>query len=124
MAAPAAAPGNRFLAAGYSRHPSDLVRLGLGAALVVASALPVHAGRVGPWETDVFRVVNDLPLPGWAYPAVWLVMQLGVIGAVPVVAALALALRRLRLALDAVVAAGSIYLIAKLIKVFVKCGWF
>src|SRR6266508_1873634 len=49
-------------------------------------------------------------------------MQLGVIGAVPVVAAVALGLRRLRLALDAVLAAGSIYLIAKLVKEFVHRG--
>jgi hypothetical protein len=49
-------------------------------------------------------------------------MQLGVIGAVPLVAILALATRRLRLALDAVLAAGSIYLIAKLVKEFVQRG--
>jgi glycosyltransferase 2 family protein len=41
---------------------------------------------------------------------------------VPLVAALALATRRLRLALDAVLAAGSIYLIAKLVKEFVQRG--
>jgi glycosyltransferase 2 family protein len=45
-----------------------------------------------------------------------------VIGAVPLVAILALATRRLRLALDAVLAAGSIYLIAKLVKEFVQRG--
>jgi undecaprenyl-diphosphatase len=67
-------------------------------------------------------VVNELSLPGWTWPGVWLVMQLGVIGAVPLVAILALATRRLRLALDAVLAAGSIYLIAKLVKEFVQRG--
>jgi undecaprenyl-diphosphatase len=41
---------------------------------------------------------------------------------VPLVAILALATRRLRLALDAVLAAGSIYLIAKLVKEFVQRG--
>jgi len=30
----------------------------------------------------VFRAVNDLPLPGWLYPAIWLLMQGGNIGAV------------------------------------------
>jgi undecaprenyl-diphosphatase len=49
-------------------------------------------------------------------------MQLGVIGAVPLVAVVALATRHLRLALDAVLAAGSIYLIAKVIKQFVQRG--
>jgi undecaprenyl-diphosphatase len=67
-------------------------------------------------------VVNELALPGWTWPGVWLVMQLGVIGAVPLVAVLALVTRRLRLALDAVLAAGSIYLIAKLVKEFVQRG--
>jgi len=112
----------RFVAAGYSRHPSDLLRLVLGLFIVVLTTLPIHAGSIGRWETDVFRLVNDLPLPGWTDSGVWLIMQLGVIGAVPVVAVLALATRRLRLGLDAVVAAGSIYLLAKVIKEFVKRG--
>jgi undecaprenyl-diphosphatase len=70
----------------------------------------------------VFRLVNGLALPGWTWPGVWLVMQLGVIGAVPLVAVAALATRHLRLALDAVLAAGGIYLIAKVIKQFVQRG--
>jgi len=45
-----------------------------------------------------------------------------VIGAVPLVAGLALATRRLRLALDATLAAGGIYLIAKVVKVFIQRG--
>jgi glycosyltransferase 2 family protein len=118
----AAGASERFVAAGYSRHPSDLLRLVLGLFIVFLTTLPIHAASIGPWETDVFRLVNDLPLPGWTDPGVWLIMQLGVIGAVPLVAVLALATRRLRLAVDAVVAAGSIYLLAKVIKEFVKRG--
>jgi glycosyltransferase 2 family protein len=49
-------------------------------------------------------------------------MQLGVIGAVLPVAGLALVTRRIRLAAYAALAAGTIYLIAKLVKQFVQRG--
>jgi len=107
---------------GYSRHPGDLVRVVLGTAVLAVTTTAIHKAFIGDREAALFRVVNELALPGWTWPGVWLVMQLGVIGAVPLVAALALATRRLRLALDAVLAAGSIYLIAKLVKEFVQRG--
>jgi glycosyltransferase 2 family protein len=107
---------------GYTRHPSDAVRVVLGTAILTLTTLAIHKNFVGDREAALFRVVNELALPGWTWPAVWTVMQLGVIGAVPLVAGLALATRRLRLALDAVLAAGSIYLIAKLVKEFVQRG--
>ena len=107
---------------GYSRHPSDLVRVGLGAVVLAMTTTAIHKDFIGDREAALFRVVNELALAGWTWPGVWLVMQLGVIGAVPLVAVLALATRKLRLALDAVLAAGSIYLIAKLVKEFVQRG--
>jgi membrane-associated phospholipid phosphatase/tRNA A-37 threonylcarbamoyl transferase component Bud32 len=107
---------------GYSRHPSDLVRVVLGTAVLAVTTAAIHKEFIGDREAALFRVVNELALPGWTWPGVWLVMQLGVIGAVPLVAILALVTRRLRLALDAVLAAGSIYLIAKLVKEFVQRG--
>jgi glycosyltransferase 2 family protein len=107
---------------GYTRHPGDAVRVVLGGAVLALTTTAIHKNFVGDREAALFRVVNELALPGWTWPGVWLVMQLGVIGAVPLVAVLALATRRLRLALDAVLAAGSIYLIAKLVKEFVQRG--
>src|SRR6266508_6545038 len=95
-------PG-RWLREGYARHPGDVLRVALGGLVLGLTLLAVHEHRVGTRETDVFRLVNDLGLPGWTNPAVWLVMQLGVIGAVPLVVALALATRRVRLAVDAAV---------------------
>jgi glycosyltransferase 2 family protein len=118
----AAASPRRLPRPGFARHPGDALRVILGLLILAASSLSIHKQRIGTRETDVFRVVNDLDLPGWTDPGVWLVMQLGVIGAVPLVVALALATRRLRLALDAALAAGSIYLIAKVIKQFVQRG--
>jgi glycosyltransferase 2 family protein len=114
--------GGWLLAGGYNRHPGDAVRLVAGSVVLLLTALAIHKDHLGSRETAVFRLVNDLALPGWTWPGVWLVMQLGVIGAVPLVAAVALATRHLRLALDAVLAAGSIYLIAKVIKQFVQRG--
>jgi membrane-associated phospholipid phosphatase/tRNA A-37 threonylcarbamoyl transferase component Bud32 len=111
-----------WLRAGYARHPSDALRVVIGSVVVLLTSLAIHKESIGTREADVFRLVNDLALPSWSYPGVWLVMQLGVIGAVPLVAILALVTRRLRLALDAVLAAGSIYLIAKVIKEFVQRG--
>jgi glycosyltransferase 2 family protein len=107
---------------GSTRHPSDAVRVVLGSAILTLTTLAIHKDFIGDREAALFRVVNELALPGWTWPGVWLVMQLGVIGAVPLVAVLALATKRLRLALDAVLAAGSIYLIAKLVKEFVQRG--
>jgi undecaprenyl-diphosphatase len=94
--------------------------LGLLVLLLTTSA--IHKDFLGSREAAAFRLVNELALPDWTWPGIWLVMQLGVIGAVPLVAVVALATRHLRLALDAVLAAGSIYLIAKVIKAFVQRG--
>ena len=106
----------------YVRHPGDALRVALGALVLFATMTAIHQDRVGVRETDVFRLVNDLALPGWTYPPIWLVMQLGVIGAVPLVALLAVATRRLRLAAYAALAGGTIYLVAKLVKEFVQRG--
>ncbi len=106
----------------YVRHPGDVLRVVLGALILLATMTAIRQDRVGVRETDVFRLINDLALPGWTKWPVWLVMQLGVLGAVPLVALLALATRRLRLAAYAALAGGTIYLIAKLVKEFVQRG--
>jgi undecaprenyl-diphosphatase len=111
-----------LLPEGYSRHPGDVVRLVLGIVVLLLTTSTIHKDFLGSREAAVFRLFNALALPDWTWPGVWLVMQLGVIGAVPLVAVVALATRHLRLALDAVLAAGSIYLIAKVIKEFVQRG--
>jgi membrane-associated phospholipid phosphatase/predicted Ser/Thr protein kinase len=106
----------------YVRHPGDVLRVVLGALILLATMTAIHQDRIGVRETDVFRLINDLALPGWTKWPVWGVMQLGVIGAVPLVALLALATRRLRLAAYAALAGGTIYLVAKLVKEFVQRG--
>jgi uncharacterized membrane protein YbhN (UPF0104 family)/membrane-associated phospholipid phosphatase len=106
----------------YVRHPSDVLRVVLGALILLATMTAIHQHRIGVREANLFRLLNDLALPGWTRWPVWGVMQLGVIGAVPLVAGLALVTRRVRLALYAALAGGTIYLVAKLVKQFVQRG--
>jgi undecaprenyl-diphosphatase len=64
-----------------------LVRLGVGTAALLITAMAVRRNRVSPGEAKVFHVVNGLPdslyLPAWA------IMQLGTLGAAPAAAAAA-----------------------------------
>ena len=106
----------------YVRHPSDVLRVVLGLLILLATMPAIHQHRIGVREADLFRLINDLALPGWTRWPVWGVMQLGVIGAVPLVAALALVTKRVRLAAYAALAGGTIYLVAKLVKEFVQRG--
>jgi hypothetical protein len=71
-----------------TRRRSDLrwladprVRLGLGAATVLVSALSARRDRVGHCEAQAFRAVNGLP--GSLYGPVWVIMQPGAAGARP-----------------------------------------
>ncbi len=61
-------------------------------------------------------------LPSWLYGPLWLVMQLGSLGAVLVVAALAAVLRRFRLALELLAAGLVAYYSAKGLKGLVGRG--
>ena len=88
-----------------TRHPGDVVRLGMGSIAVAGCSLIAATTRVTSFETALFHVVNRLP--GWLYRFFWVVMQLGSFGAVFVLATLALATRRVRLALE-LLAAGVI----------------
>jgi uncharacterized membrane protein YbhN (UPF0104 family)/membrane-associated phospholipid phosphatase len=106
----------------YVRHPGDVLRVVLGALLLLATMSAIHQHRIGVREANLFRLINDLALPDWTRWPVWGVMQLGVIGAVPLVAGLALLTRRIRLAAYAALAGGTIYLVAKLVKAFVQRG--
>jgi membrane-associated phospholipid phosphatase len=112
--------GRRQGAEAVGRHWSDLVWLGLGVALLLLSALPVHADSVSDLEADLFRLINDLPsLP---FVVVWVPMQLGNFLVVPVAVLAALAFRRWRLALGLGLAGVGVYVLAKVVKRFVERG--
>ncbi|HEX8861805.1 MAG TPA: glycine betaine ABC transporter substrate-binding protein, partial [Actinomycetes bacterium] len=102
------------------RHPGDLVRLALGVAILVGSAELVRRDRVGVLETNVFRLVNDLP--GALYPPLWALMQLGNLVAVPLVAAVAALARRYRLAVNLAIAGTAAWFLAKVVKQAVARG--
>ncbi|GAB3326344.1 hypothetical protein GCM10027451_51620 [Geodermatophilus aquaeductus] len=99
------------------RLPTDLVRVALGLLVVYAGVLIAQQGRLPLVERDLFRLFNDLPAA--VLPAVWLVMQLGNVLAVPALALLALLRRRLRLARDLLVSGLAAYLAADLVKTLV-----
>jgi membrane-associated phospholipid phosphatase len=102
------------------RRPRDLVWLGLGAGLLLASALPVHADRISAVEAEGFRLVNDLPsLP---FAVVWVPMQLGNLLVVPAAVLVALVARRFRLAAGLALAGVGVYALAKVVKHFVLRG--
>ncbi|RBY87728.1 phosphatase PAP2 family protein [Blastococcus sp. TF02A-30] len=100
------------------RHPVDLVRVLLGAAVLGLGFLVAQRGELPVFERDVFQLVNDLP-PA-VFPVIWAVMQLGNVLAVPVVAAVALLARRVRLARDLLISGGLAYVTADLVKGVVR----
>ncbi len=115
----ASGPERRF---SFARHPADLVRLAIGVLAFVLASIPIRRDEVGVTEENLFRLINDLPLPAWLWPLVWAVMQLGNLGAVPATAALAAATRRWRLAFDFAVAGGTIWILAKVVKDQIQRG--
>jgi glycosyltransferase 2 family protein len=102
------------------RHPGDVVRLVMGLTILAASAELVQRDRVGVLETNLFRLVNDLPAA--LYPLFWAVMQTGNLIAVPVIAAAAALTRRFRLAVNLAVAGSAAWLLAKIVKQVVERG--
>lgn len=103
-------------AAAY-RHPGDLLRVGLGLALLALAFLAARRGELSRFETDVFRLVNDLP--DLLYVPVWTVMQLGTWSAVVVLAVACGLTRRFRMARDVLLCAGLASLGAALFKAWV-----
>src|SRR3954447_12543862 len=96
------------------RHTGDLVRAGLGLAVLGIGFLVAQRGQISLLERDLFRLVNDLP--PLIEPVVWVVMQLGNVLAVPVLAAVAALTRRYRLARDLLISGGLAYLVADEVK--------
>jgi glycosyltransferase 2 family protein len=96
------------------RHPGDVLRVLVGGLVVAAGALAAHHGHVFAFDANLFRLVNELP-DGLGRPLL-VVMQLGALAAVPVMAAVALAARRPRLARDLALSGGLAWVLAKLVK--------
>ena len=69
---------------------------------------------MGPGETRLFRLVNDLP--DWLFPPAWIVMQLGTLGAVPAAAGAARLAGEHRLARRLLVGGSVTWVLARLVK--------
>jgi membrane-associated phospholipid phosphatase len=87
-------------AAPATGHTRQLVVLATAAAVLGAGMVVVRGGTVPALEEDVFRAINDLP--DALYPVLWPVLQLGALLVGPLVAIVALGLRRPRLAIAAI----------------------
>jgi membrane-associated phospholipid phosphatase len=83
----------------FVRRAADAVTAAVGAVVLAVSGVIASDGKVGSVERAVFRAINDLP--GALYPLVWPFMQLGNIVLGPLVALVAAALGRYRLAVAA-----------------------
>jgi undecaprenyl-diphosphatase len=112
-------PLTRWTAARPQRHPGDVIRVVAGAAILGGGAVVARQG-LDRIETDVFRLVNDLP--GVLAPVLIAVMQSGSFVAVPAAALVGLATRRPRLARDVGMAGTVAYLLAKVAKALVARG--
>ena len=80
----------------YRRRRADAVVAAAGLGVVVVCGVLVANRTFVGTDVAVFRRINHWP--GWLYPPMWTVQLSGVIGALPLVAAAAALLRRLRLA--------------------------
>ena len=80
----------------YRRRRADALVAAAGLGVVVVCGVLVANRTLVGTDAAVFRRINHWP--GWLYPPMWTVQLPGVIGALPLVAAAAALLRRLRLA--------------------------
>jgi undecaprenyl-diphosphatase len=103
----------------YRRRPGDLIGLGAAIAGFVATAALAAQG-LAPLERAIFEAVNGLP--DALYVVIWPFMQYGVFLTIPVLTIVALVFRRFRLALSMAVAGVGVYLLARVVKEFVKRG--
>jgi glycosyltransferase 2 family protein len=87
------------------RRQSDLAAAAGGLVVLGLGMLAVRDSSVSDLEESAFRAVNDLP--GFLYPVLWPFSQLGVIVVGPIVAVIALVLRKWWLALAALLATAA-----------------
>ena len=89
----------------WERRAGDAVAVLAGLSVLVGSGLIARDGEVGPLEARAFHLVNRLP--DALTPAMRGAQYLGVLAVGPVVAVGALALRRYRLGLAALIVTGA-----------------
>jgi undecaprenyl-diphosphatase len=103
----------------YVRRPADAVIGAAGLLVLVAGMVIVGTdGHVPGWERDTFDAVNGLP--DTLNPVLWPFQQIGAILVAPVLALVALVLRRYRLALALFLAAVLKLVLERVVKAIVS----
>jgi glycosyltransferase 2 family protein len=94
------------------------VRLGVGAAALLVTALAARHDRVSPCEAKAFRAVNRLP--DSMYVPTWVVMQMGTLGAAPAAAGAAWLAGEGELAVRLLAGGTGTWALSKLVKRMVR----
>ena len=94
------------------------VRLGIGIAALLVTALAVRRDRVTPGEARVFRAVNGLP--DAVHAPAWAIMQLGTLGAAPAAASAAWLAEDRELAGRLLASGTATWALSKLVKQMVR----
>ena len=92
----------------------ELTAVAAGLIVLAIGAVVVRNGSVPGAEESLFRSVNDLPEV--LYPVLWPFQQLGSLVIGPIVAVVALVLRRYKLALAAVLATFAKLVVERVVK--------
>jgi len=96
------------------RHPADVLRLGFGLLILVWATFAAASIEHSRLDVNLFRLINQLP--DAAGPPLIGVMQLGALGAVPVIAIVCVLARRLRLARLVALGGAAAWLLAKVLS--------
>ena len=102
----------------FVRRRCDAVEAVAGLALLGLGMVAVRHGTVSSFEERVFRAINDLP--GALYPILWPFQQLGAVLVGPLVALVALVLRKYRLAVAALLVTIAKLLLERVVKAMVS----
>jgi undecaprenyl-diphosphatase len=103
--------------ASWRRRRADAIAAVAGLVVLVLGMILVRDSSVSDLEEDLFRAVNDLPQA--LYPVAWPFQQVGALVAGPVVAIVALVLRRYRLAAAALIVTASKLVLERVVKAIV-----
>jgi undecaprenyl-diphosphatase len=116
-------PGARAGSVDYDarmvRRRSDLILVLIGSIVFAITAVLAKQG-VYAWEEHAFRTLNDLP--DAIRSGVWVFNQYGVFITIPILSLIAFASGRRRMAFALAASGVGVYLLAKLVKLYVERG--
>ena len=101
----------------WERRAGDVVAVTAGLVVLAAGLIAVRDGTVPAWERTTFEAINGLP--GWLYPVLWPILQLGVVIWGPVLALVAVLTHRRRLALALVAVTVAKLALERVVKAIV-----